>query len=168
MTEGPKLLVEWSSPWQEFRTAVGPAFGRSPAALAGETPIGLFPLRGILLSWGAEAILLAVKPVPGPPPAEGLKSSLTPPTLSKNAIVAPPPETFRELNRATPGLASAVVAPPPANVSANRRQMTGLSTVIVVPSPSDVPRDQSDSVVAMTRPIVQPSPSDVQRDPPPL
>ena len=262
MTEGPKLLVEWSSPWQEFRTAIGPAFGRSPAALAGETPIGLFPLRGILLSWGAEAILLAmiiilpaklallqpfrpptisrheviyyhgdelpqvqdfggaqagrtgraggqeayhrtqtlrvargnaprdkvvdapnlklpmslapvanllaVKPVPGPPPAEGLKSSLTPPTLSKNAIVAPPPETFRELNRATPGLASAVVAPPPANVSANRRQMTGLSTVIVVPSPSDVPRDQSHSVVAMTSQIVQPSPSDVQRDPPPL
>ena len=262
MTEGPKLLVEWSSPWQEFRTAIGPAFGRSPAALAGETPIGLFPLRGILLSWGAEAILLAmiiilpaklallqpfrpptisrheviyyhgdelprvedfggaqagrtgraggqeayhhsqtlrvargssardkvvdapnlklpvsldpvanllaVKPVPGPPPAEGLKSSLTPPTLSKNAIVAPPPETFRELNRATPGLASAVVAPPPANVSANRRQMMGLSTVIVAPAPDDVPRDQSHSVVAMTSQIVQPSPSDVQRDPPPL
>jgi hypothetical protein len=262
MTEGPKLLVEWSSPWQEFRTAIGPALGRSPAALAGETPIGLFPLRGILLSWGAEAILLAmiiilpaklallqpfrpptisrheviyyhgdelpqvedfggaqagrsgraggqeayhhtqtlrvargssardkvvdapnlklpvsldpvanllaVKPVPGPPPAEGLKSSLTPPTLSKNAIVAPPPETFRELNRATPGLASAVVAPPPANVSANRRQMMGLSTVIVAPAPDDVPRHQSHSVVAMTSQIVQPSPSDVQRDPPPL
>jgi hypothetical protein len=262
MTEAPKLLVEWSSPWQEFRTAIGPALGRSPAALAGETPIGLFPLRGILLSWGAEAILLAmiiilpaklallqpfrpptiskheviyyhgdelpqvqdfggaqagrsgraggqeayhrtqtlrvargnsardkvvdapnlklpisldpvanllaVKPVPGPPPAEGLKSSLTPPTPSKNAIIAPPPETFRELNRATPGLASAIVAPPPANVSADRRQTMGLSTAIIAPAPSDVPRDQSHSVVSMTSQIVQPSPSDVQREPPPL
>lgn len=262
MIDGPKLLVEWSSPWQEFRTAIRPAFGRSPAALAGEAPIGMFPLRGILVSWGAEAILLAliiilpaklallqpfrpptlskheviyyhgdelpqvqdfggaqagrtgraggqqahhhsqtlrvargnsasdkvvdapslklpvstlpvanllaVKPVPGPPPAEGLKSSLTPPSLSKNAIIAPPPETFREV-RATPGLHNAVVVPPPANVSPDRnRQVMGLSTTIIAPAPKDVPRDQSHSVVAMTSPIIQPSPTDVQRDPPPL
>jgi len=262
MTEGPKLLVEWSSPWQEFRTAIGPALGRSAPALAGETPIGMFPLRGILLSWGAEAILLAmiiilpaklallqpfrppaisrheviyyhgnelpqvqdfggaqagrtgraggqeayhrtqtlrvargdspsekvvdapnlklpvslapvanllaVKPVPGPPPAEGLKSSQTPPTFSKNGIVAPPPETLRELDRAIPRLAAAIVAPPPANLSHDRREVMGLSTMIVAPAPSDVPRDQSHSVVPMTSRIVQPAPSDVQRDPPPL
>jgi hypothetical protein len=263
MMDGPKLLVEWSSAWQEFRTAVGPAFGRSPAALAGEAPIGLFPLRGILVSWGAEAILLAlviilpaklallqpfrpptlakheviyyhgdelpqvqdfggaqagrsgraggqqayhhsqtlrvvrgnsatdkvvdapnlklpvslapvanllaVKPVPGPPPAEGLKASLIPPTLSKNAIIAPPPETFRQLNRTTPRLDSAVVAPAPTNVSADRnRQTMGLSPMIIAPAPKDVPRDQSHSVVAMNSPIVQPSPTDVQREPPPL
>jgi hypothetical protein len=262
MTEGPKLLVEWSSPWQEFRTAIGPALGRSAPALAGETPIGMFPLRGILLSWGAEAILLvmiiilpaklallqpfrppaisrheviyyhgnelpqvqdfggaqagrsgraggqeayhrtqtlrvargnspsekvvdapnlklpvslapvanllAVKPVPGPPPAEGLKSSQTPPTFSKNAIVAPPPETLRELDRAIPRLAAATVAPPPANLSHDRREVMGLSTMIVAPAPNDVPRDQSHSVVPMTSRIVQPAPSDVQRDPPPL
>ena len=262
MTEGPKLLVEWSSPWQEFRTAIGPALGRSAPALAGETPIGMFPLRGILLSWGAEAILLAmiiilpaklallqpfrppaisrheviyyhgnelpqvqdfggaqagrtgraggqeayhrtqtlrvargnspsekvvdapnlklpvslapvanllaVKPVPGPPPAEGLKSSQTPPTFSKNGIVAPPPETLRELDRAIPRMAAAIVAPPPANLSHDRREVMGLSTMIVAPAPSDVPRDQSHSVVPMTSRIVQPAPSDVQRDPPAL
>ena len=262
MTEGPKLLVEWSSPWQEFRTAIGPALGSSPAALAGETPIGLFPLRGILLSWGAEAILLAmiiilpaklallqpfrpptisrheviyyhgnelpqvqdfggaqagrtgraggqeayhrtqtlrvargnspsekvvdapnlklpvslapvanllaVKPVPGPPPSEGLKSSQTLPTLTKDAIVAPPPETLRELDRAIPRLASTIVAPPPANLSHDRREVMGLSTMIVAPAPSDVPRDQSHSVVPMTSRIVQPAPSDVQREAPPL
>ena len=39
MTEGPNLLVEWSSPWQEFRSAIRPALGRSPARdeLAGLT-----------------------------------------------------------------------------------------------------------------------------------
>jgi hypothetical protein len=55
---GPKLLVEWSSPWQEFQTAIGPALRRSPKPLSGEAPIGLFPYRGLLLSWVVEAALL--------------------------------------------------------------------------------------------------------------
>jgi TonB family protein len=42
------LLVEWSSPWQEFISAVGPALRRSPPKLNGETRAGLFPWRGIL------------------------------------------------------------------------------------------------------------------------
>ena len=42
MTEGPKLLVEWSSRWDEFWTSLGPAFTRSEAALAGEAQTGLF------------------------------------------------------------------------------------------------------------------------------
>ena len=58
MNDGPKLLVEWSSPWQEFLTAIQPALGRSPAHLAGEAQTGLFPYRGILISWAAEALLL--------------------------------------------------------------------------------------------------------------
>src|SRR6266478_10223585 len=60
MNEGPKLLVEWSSPWQEFVTSIRPAFGRSPTRLAGEAETGLFPVRGILLSWGIEAIFLTL------------------------------------------------------------------------------------------------------------
>src|ERR1700741_1546546 len=60
MTEGPKLLVQWTSRWDEFWSSLGPAFSRSEAALAGEAPTGLFPLRGILVSWGAEAIVLAL------------------------------------------------------------------------------------------------------------
>jgi hypothetical protein len=54
----PKFLVEWSSPWQEFRTAIRPALSRSPEALSGEAPVGLFPYRGMLLSWLFEIALL--------------------------------------------------------------------------------------------------------------
>jgi hypothetical protein len=262
MNDGPKLLVEWSPRWHEFQTAIGPALGRSPSPLAGEAPTGLFPLRGILVSWGAEAIflamliilpaklallqpnrlttppkheviyyygdelpqvqdaagaeagrsgraggkqtfnksqtirvargnratdkvveapnlklpvstapvanLIAVKPIPGPPPSEGLRSSNTPPVLSKGAIVAPPPEVMRELDRATPRLNSSVI-PPPANASADRRRdVMGLSTAVVAPAPTDIPHDKGRAVIAMTSPIIQPSPDDVQRDPPPL
>jgi hypothetical protein len=53
-----KLLVEWSSPWEEFLTSLRPALGRSPKALAGEAPVGLFPYRGILASWVLEITLL--------------------------------------------------------------------------------------------------------------
>lgn len=56
--EPPHLLVEWSSPWQEFKTAFRPALTRSPKALAGEAPIGIFPYRGMLVSWVLECLLL--------------------------------------------------------------------------------------------------------------
>ena len=59
MNDAPKLLVEWSSPWQEFLTALGPALGRSPKRLAGEARTGLLPYRGMLVSWVLEAALLA-------------------------------------------------------------------------------------------------------------
>ena len=58
MNDAPKLLVEWSSPWEEFKTALGPAFTRSPEKLAGEAQVGLFPYRGMLVSWVLEAALL--------------------------------------------------------------------------------------------------------------
>ncbi len=54
-----KLLVEWSSPWEEFRSAIGPAFSRSTNRLAGEAHTGIFPYRGILLTWVLEIALLA-------------------------------------------------------------------------------------------------------------
>ncbi|MGA9472809.1 MAG: hypothetical protein WBV36_10115 [Terriglobales bacterium] len=59
-TEWPelRLLVEWSSPWEEFKTALRPALARSPEALAGEAPVGIFPYRGILVSWLLECLLL--------------------------------------------------------------------------------------------------------------
>jgi len=50
LNEVPQLLVEWSSPWQEFVSAVGPALRRSPPPLDAETQAGLFPWRGILLT----------------------------------------------------------------------------------------------------------------------
>jgi hypothetical protein len=55
-----KLLVEWSSPWEEFVTAIRPALSRSPEPLDGEAPTGLFPYRGMLLSLTVEIALLVV------------------------------------------------------------------------------------------------------------
>ena len=58
MNDAPKLLVEWSSPWQEFVTAIRPAMGRSGERLAGEARSGLFPYRGMMICWALEAALL--------------------------------------------------------------------------------------------------------------
>src|SRR5882762_1857929 len=56
--EPPRLLVEWSSPWEEFKSALRPALTRPPKALAGEAPIGMFPYRGMLVYWLLECLLL--------------------------------------------------------------------------------------------------------------
>ncbi len=58
MNDAPNFLIEWPSRWDEFLTAVGPAFGRSPKRLAGEAQTGLFPYWGILVSWAFELLLL--------------------------------------------------------------------------------------------------------------
>jgi hypothetical protein len=59
VSDAPRLLIEWSSPWQEFVSAIGPALGRSPKRLAGEAPVGMFPARGMVAGWIAEIALLA-------------------------------------------------------------------------------------------------------------
>jgi len=54
----PKLLVEWSSPWQEFVGAIEPALARSEARLAGEAPFGLVPYRILIPSYLVELFLV--------------------------------------------------------------------------------------------------------------
>jgi len=54
----PRLLVEWSSRWEEFFSCIRPAFARSERRLAGESPFGLVPLRIILPSYVIEAFLI--------------------------------------------------------------------------------------------------------------
>jgi hypothetical protein len=56
--EPPRLLVEWSSRWDEFKSALRPALARPPKALAGEAPIGIFPYRGMLACWLLECLLV--------------------------------------------------------------------------------------------------------------
>src|SRR6202140_2583149 len=56
--EPPHLLGEWSSPWEEVKSALRPALPRPPKRLAGEAPIGMFPYRGMLASWLLECLLL--------------------------------------------------------------------------------------------------------------
>jgi hypothetical protein len=64
--EPPRLLVEWSSRWEEFKSAFGPALSRPPKALAGEAPVGMFPYRGMLICWLLELVLLiAIIVLPG-------------------------------------------------------------------------------------------------------
>lgn len=54
----PRLVVPWSSPWQEFKNSIRPAFARSQARLAGEAPFGLVPLRIMIPSYLLEAFLI--------------------------------------------------------------------------------------------------------------
>ena len=54
----PRLLVEWSSRWEEFRSCIGPALARSEARLAGEAPFGLVPFRIMVPSYVLEGFLI--------------------------------------------------------------------------------------------------------------
>ncbi len=247
-----KLLVEWSSPWEEFKTAIRPAFMRSPEHLAGEANVGLFPFRGMLTSWSIEialfflfllisrgldtmhpyqpppppkydviyfsgdelpriadaggaqsgrtgrsggreahhntqtirvargeslrekvvdaprlnlprsdaavANLLAYKPVPGPPPAEGMKSSLRVPTLPQTQAIAPAPDVERDRMQAPSTLNSSVVAPAP-DVQRDRMQAAPtLNSSVVAPAP-EVQRDRMQSAPALSASAVPPAPS---------
>ena len=58
--DAPKLLVEWSSRWEEFVTNFGPAFSRSGARLAGEAPDTLMPYRGMVVSFFMQLFVLFV------------------------------------------------------------------------------------------------------------
>ncbi len=85
MNDAPKLLVEWSSPWQEFLTAIRPALGRSPKRLAGEARTGLLPYRGMLVSWVLEAALLAAVIIL--PTKLSTLRTVEPPSLPKYDII---------------------------------------------------------------------------------
>ena len=84
MNDGPKLLVEWSSPWEEFLTSIRPALARSPQHLAGEARTGLFPYRGMLISWVLEFLLLIAVVV-------------LPPRLASMQPYQPPPQPKYEV-----------------------------------------------------------------------
>ena len=59
MNQDLKLLLEWSSPWQEFRASLGPALRPSPPKLRMEAQAGLFPGREMLLVLLLEVAALA-------------------------------------------------------------------------------------------------------------
>jgi hypothetical protein len=255
--EPPRLLVEWSSPWEEFKTAVRPALRKSPKHLAGEAPIGMFPYRGMLMTWVLEALvlfllivipariaslqpstpppiqkwdviyytgdelprtedaggaqagksgraggqeahhrtqtirvargstptekvvdapklnlprsdssvanLLAFKPVPGPPPAEGLRSTFVAPALPAPTVVPPTPELNSTLTRKPDSLTANVIAPAPDVAHANARALPNVNTSVVAPAP-DVKRDQMRSATPNNPSVIAPAPSDAQRD----
>ena len=83
--QAPKLLVEWSSPWAEFVSAIRPALGRSRRPLAGEAHTGLFPFRGILVSWLLESALLVAAIIL--PEKLASMRPYTPPPLPKYDVI---------------------------------------------------------------------------------
>jgi len=255
--EPPKLLVEWSSPWEEFKSALGPALVRSPKPLAGEAPIGIFPYRGILISWllecllliaiialpgrfaslqiatlparqqfdviyysadelpqtndrggaqagkagqaggqqahhrtqairvarGVKAVekvvdapkinlphsdsavanLLAFKANPGPPPAEGLRSSLTAPALPAMGVVPPSPELNSSTKRSANAPTMDVVAPAPEITSRTTRSSPSLNTAIIPPTPN-ISRDKMRPGNSIASTVIAPPSRDTQRD----
>jgi hypothetical protein len=258
--EPPRLLVEWSSPWEEFKSALRPALARPPKALAGEAPIGMFPYRGMLACWVLECLLLiaiivlpehfvsleiplgptqpqrdviyysgdelpqtqdrggaqsgksgraggrqahhrtqtirvargdkpsekvvdapkvnlphsdsavanllAFKPNPGPPPAEGLRSSLTAPALPAMSAVPPSPELNSSASR-TPSILTTNITPPAPNVSRDKmRTANPLAPTVIAPAPRDTQRDLASSRVPLTQTVdvVAPPVSAPQRD----
>ena len=258
--EPPRLLVEWSSRWEEFKSALHPALTRSPRRLAGEAPVGMFPYRGMLVSWllecllliavivlperfaslemplpptrpqwdviyysgdelpqtqdrggaqsgksgraggqqahhrtqtirvargdkptekvvdapkvnlphsdSAVANLLAFKPNPGPPPAEGLRSALPAPTLPAMSVVAPSPELNSSASRRSSMLTPSIIPPAP-NVSRDKmRTANPLAPTVIAPAPQDAQRDLASSRVPLTQTVdvVAPPVSAPQRD----
>ncbi|MGO9402558.1 MAG: hypothetical protein ACLPVW_03705 [Terriglobales bacterium] len=255
--EPPRLLVEWSSRWEEFKTAFGPALARSPKRLAGEAPVGMFPYRGMLACWllecllliavivlpeqyaslqippaptrlhwdviyysgdelpqtqdrggaqagksgraggeqahhrtqtirvargdkpaekvvdaprinlphsdSAVANLLAFKANPGPPPAEGLHSTLTAPLLPTMSVVQPSPELNSAASRKPGALAANVVPPAPEVSHATTRTSPALSTPIVPPAPN-VSRDKMQTPNPLAPTVIAPAPREAPRD----
>src|ERR1700674_4583554 len=255
--EPPRLLVEWSSPWKEFQSALRPALARSPRRLAGEAPTGMFPYRGMLVCWllecllliavivlpehfatlevetpltrpqwdviyysgdelpqtqdrggaqsgksgraggqqahhrtqtirvargdkpsekvadapkinlphsdSAGAILLASKPNPGPPPAEGLRSSLIAPRLPAMSAVPPSPELNSSASRSSSTLTTNVIPPAPEVSRTTTRTSPTLSAAIVPPAPN-VSRDKMRTANPLAPTVVAPAPRDEQRD----
>ncbi|MGD0215219.1 MAG: hypothetical protein ABSB87_18490 [Terriglobales bacterium] len=255
--EPPRLLVEWSSRWEEFKSAFAPALTRPPKRLAGEAPVGMFPYRGMLICWvlecllliaiivlperfasleiplpptrpqwdviyysgdelpqtqdrgGAEAgksgraggqqahhrtqtirvargdkpaekvvdapkinlphsdsavaNLLAFKPLPGPPPAEGLRSSLVAPTLPAMSVIPPSPELNASSNRPANGLTANVIPPAPEVSHASTRTSPTLNAVVVAPAPN-ISRDKMRTATPLAPTVIAPAPRDAQTD----
>jgi hypothetical protein len=112
--------------------------------------------------------LLAYKPVPGPAPTEGLKSSARAPGMA-DAAVAPTPEIEREKMRSAPALSAAVVPPSPSGPQRDIRTIPipGSQMVSVVPPPVSAPEQATNSHPLLTLPpptIVAPAPAQVTRD----
>jgi hypothetical protein len=255
--EPPRLLVEWSSPWEEFKSAIRPALTKPPKQLAGEAPIGIFPYRGMAVAWVLEVLLLilvivlpariatlqpyspppirkwdviyytgdelprtednggaqagksglaggqeahhrtqtirvargskpseqvvdapklnlprsdssvanllAFKPIPGPPPSEGLRSSLFAPALPTPRVLPPTPELNSALTRKSDSLTANVVAPAPEVSHANTRSLPTVNAPIVAPAP-DVTRDKMRSATPINPSVIAPAPTDAHRD----
>ena len=111
----------------------------------------------------AVANLLAFKPNPGPPPAEGLRSTLTTPVLPSMNVVAPAPELNSSASRAANSLTPSIVPPAPDVSRSSTRNSPTLNSAIVPPAPS-VSRDKMRTADALSQNVVAPAPRDTPHD----
>ena len=116
-------------------------------------------------SSNAVANLLAIRPNPGPPPTEGLRSTRTAPSLAVTPV-APAPNAIRDYTRNNVQLDS-VIAPAP-SLARDRTLTTpdlsaALSTTPIAPAPmlsrNDVSRDHTLVAPAMAPAVIPPAPS---------
>ncbi|HTC55846.1 MAG TPA: hypothetical protein VK706_05490 [Candidatus Sulfotelmatobacter sp.] len=137
---------------------------------------------------GAVANLLAFKakpaPNPGPPPSEGLHSSLTAPRLPVNvvapapanvardqsrrgltldAVVPPAPNVSSDKSRSTPALDAAVVPPAPSVRSDHTLVAPALDPSIIAPAPR-LSRERTSAAPALDSAVIPPAPSAVSRE----
>lgn len=108
------------------------------------------------------ANLLAIRPDPGPPPAEGLRSSRSTPSLT-TTLIAPSPDVIRDYTRNGIKLDSAV-APAPSLLRSQPLTGPNLSPTVVPPAPT-VASDHTLVAPALAPSVVPPA-ATVSRDHP--
>jgi hypothetical protein len=130
------------------------------------------------------ANFLAMKADPGPPPAEGLHSSLAAPSLPSNviapaqvnvtrdrtrggvtldAIVPPAPSVSSDKSRTTPTLSADVVPPAPNVQSEHTLYVPHLESSIIAPAPN-VSRDRTQAAPSLNPNVIGPATTRVSRD----
>jgi hypothetical protein len=133
---------------------------------------------------GAVANLLAFKSIPGPPPSEGLHSSLTAPRLPANvvapaptnvtraqsrngvtldAVVPPAPTALVSKSRTAPELNAAVVPPTPTVQSEHPLFAPRLDPSIIAPAPK-VSRDRSRTAPTLNANVIGPASTRISQD----
>ena len=108
------------------------------------------------------ANLLAIQAVPGPPPSEGLRSSMKAAPLPKVAPVPPAPEIAAENMRKTQVITASVVPPSPVAPSDLPQARFPQIRTEVVPPPVSAPMHDSASTPRLTLPapsVIAPPPS---------
>jgi hypothetical protein len=139
----------------------------------------------LLSSTDAVANLLALKSTPGPPPAEGLHSSLTAPSLpanviapaqvnitsdqsrgglTLNSVVPPAPSISTDKSRSAPALNAAVVPPAPDVGSEHTLFAPSLDSNIIAPASTRVSRDHARSTPALNASVIPPAPAAIGRE----
>lgn len=108
----------------------------------------------------AVANLLAIKPNPGPPPAEGLRSTRSVPNLT-TTVVAPTPNVIRDYTRNGVQLDS-VIAPAPSVARDRSLVAPSLNATLIPPAPN-VARDHALVAPVLAPAVIPPAPS-VSRD----